>query len=44
MTNDEKTPKNIKNDMNQKIEMKMEEPKVIEKIEEHLVIRDENAN
>lgn len=30
MTNDEKTPKNIKSDINQKFEMKMEEPKAIE--------------
>jgi hypothetical protein len=44
MTNDEKTPKNLKNDINQKFDMKMDEPKAIEKIEEHLVIRDENAH
>ena len=44
MTNDEKTPKNLKNDINQKFDMKMDEPKSIEKIEEHLVIRDENVH
>ena len=44
MTNDEKTPQHLRNEQNQKIEMKMEEPKVMENIEQHLVIKDENEN
>lgn len=44
MTNDEKTPQHKRNEQNQKIEMKMEEPRLIEKIEQHLVIKDENEH
>ena len=44
MTNDEKTPQHLRNEQNQKIEMKMEEPRLMEKIEQHLVIKDENEH
>ena len=44
LTNDEKTPQHIRNEQNQKIEMKMEEPKVMENIEQHLIIKDENEH
>ena len=44
MTNDEKNPQHIRNEQNQKIEMKMEEPRLMEKIEQHLVIKDENEH